>query len=372
MSTKSRRRRWPWILILFCLCGVGTLLFVRTRASAAVLDESRLITAERRDLDVEILEVGHVEPEHKVELKSKVRGLVREVLVAEGDRVKAGQTLLRLDPIDYAREVEKARADVARAKNAYELSELKASRAVFGVGQGIVSQADLEASVHEREEKRLDLAANRVELATAHDRVKATRIVSPIDGTVVQRGTEPGQAVTPGIESSYDAKPLLTVADLSRLLVKADLNQIDVAKAKLGQKVELSVDALPDRKYHATVTRIAPASVKRAGKDVDVFPVEALVNDADGRIKPGMTAEVRILVEKKHDVLSLPIEALKKEHDKTFVTRARAGKKGLERERVEVSVGVRNDREAEILTGVAPGDRILVEPPSAAANETKM
>jgi membrane fusion protein, macrolide-specific efflux system len=372
MSTKTRRRRWPWGVALVCVAGAALALVVRSRASAAPLDESKLVSVERRDLSVEILEVGRVEAEHRVELKSKVRGLVDKVYVTEGDRVKVGQPLLRLDPVDYARDVARARADVARAKNAYELSELRASRATFGAGQGIVSQADLEAAIHEREEKRLDLVANRVALAAARDRVRATRIVAPIDGTIVQRGTEPGQAVTPGVESSYDAKPLLTIADLSRLLVKVDLNQIDVAKTRVGQKVEIGVDALPDRRYHAEVTRIAPASEKRPGKDVEVFPVEARLLDADERIKPGMTAEVRILVQKKPRVVALPIETLKKEQGKTLVTRARIGAKGLERENVEVVVGARNDREAEIISGLQPGDRVLIDPPSAAANETKL
>jgi multidrug efflux pump subunit AcrA (membrane-fusion protein) len=100
--------------------------------------------------------------------------------------------------------------------------------------------------------------------------------------------------------------------------------------------------------------------------------VEALVENADGRIKPGMTAEVRIHVDEKRDVLALPIEAVRSENGKNLVTRAIPGKEGLARDVVEVTLGARNDRDVELASGVAPGDRILVEPASAEKNETKL
>src|SRR5438105_5418699 len=153
-----------------------------------------------------------------------------------------------------------------------------------------------------------------------------------MDGTVIQRGIQPGEVVTPGVQATFEGKPLLTVADLSVLIVKADLNQIDVAKVQLGQKVTLTLDALPGKTYEARITKVAPASTTPKGKDVDVFPVEATLTGADDQIKPGMTADVRVHIDTRHDVLSLPIEAVAKEAGKTFATRILdGGGKGKQR-----------------------------------------
>jgi RND family efflux transporter MFP subunit len=235
-----------------------------------------------------------------------------------------------------------------------------------------VPAVEFEALVHECEEKRLALAAARIELAGAGDRVRYTRVLAPFDGTVVARAIEPGEAVAPGVESSFDGKSLLTVADLSRLVVKVDLNQIDVARVRVGQKVTLGLDALPDAKYVARIVRVAPASVRRPGKEVDVFPVEARIENPDARIKPGMTSEVRIHVDEKKDVLSLPIEAVRSENGKHLVTRAGSGRDGLVREVVEVTLGARNDRDVELRSGIQAGDRVLCEPASAEKNEAKL
>jgi multidrug efflux pump subunit AcrA (membrane-fusion protein) len=179
--------------------------------------------------------------------------------------------------------------------------------------------------------------------------------------------------VTPGVQSTFDGKALLTVADLATLVVKVDLNQIDVAKVRLGQAATLKLDALPGKTYDAKVTKIAPASVRPQGREVDVFPVEAELAVVDGLIKPGMTADVRIRLEEKPGVLSLPIEAVVDEKGKSYVTRVIDGADGKQAtEKVEVALGARNDREVEVLSGLDEGSRVLINPASAAANETKM
>src|SRR5262249_44866244 len=148
---------------------------------------------------------------------------------------------------------------------------------------------------------------------------------------VIQRGIEPGEVVTPGVAATFEGKPLLVVADLSELKVKINLNQIDVAKVRLTQPVDVTVDALAGKKFVARVSKVAPAAVLEKGKDVETFPVEAtLMREAEGRpndsgsagdvaaIKPGMTADVKIKVDKKPNVLVLPIEAVVTEKAKQF------------------------------------------------------
>src|SRR5207249_2691389 len=141
--------------------------------------------------------------------------------------------------------------------------------------------------------------------------------------------------------------------------------QIDVAKVKMGQKVTLTLDALPGKSYEAQVTKIAPASTTPKGKDVDVFPVEATLAKADGLIKPGMTADVRIHIETKPGVLSLPIESVVKEAGKQYVTKVTPAANGKQKtDKTEVKVGARNDREIEVVSGIAEGDKVLIKPAS--------
>jgi len=220
--------------------------------------------------------------------------------------------------------------------------------------------------------KKAALQTATVAFNAASDQLRYTKILSPMEGTVTERGIQPGEVVTPGVQASFDGKSLMTVSDLSTLIVKADLNQIDVAKVKLGQTVAVTLDALPGKSYEATITKIAPASITPKDKQVDVFPVEATLTKADALIKPGMTADVRIHIEKKPNVLILPIEAVVKEKGKQMVTKVVAVEKGKKQEQVEVHVGARNDREVEVTDGIKEGDEIMIKPGSSAENEYKM
>jgi multidrug efflux pump subunit AcrA (membrane-fusion protein) len=150
------------------------------------------------------------------------------------------------------------------------------------------------------------------------------------------------------------------------LLVETDLNQIDVARVRVGQKTEVTLDSLPDKKFKATVTRVAAASATVNGRDA--FPVEAALDSAQdlSEIKPGMTADVRILIEKRPQVLVLPIEAVVREKGTNFVHaihRSPDGKSHTERR--EVKLGARNDREVEVQGGLAEGTQVMIKPPPA-------
>lgn len=373
MSYGGKRRRWPWILVLVILIAGGGVLFSKSRARAAPLDPALVLTAKRAPLVLEILETGKVFPREKVELKSKVAGQVTEVRVKEGEQVKKGAVLLVLDPSDYQREVARAEAEVAQAKNSIDLATLTLARTTRAVAANVASTSETEQHAHDLTAKNVALRIAEVSLGTAQDRVRYTRMLAPMNGTVIQRAIEPGEVVIPGIQSTFDGKPLLTIADLSTLLVRVNLNQIDVAKVSIGRKAILTLDALPGKTYEATITKVAPASVKTVGKDLETFPVEALLATTDGLIKPGMTADVRIILDTKPGVIALPLEAVTKEGAQSFVTRVTDGADGATKtDKVEVTVGARNDRDVEIVKGLNEGDRVLVKPAPATENETKL
>lgn len=369
----TRRRRWPWFVLALALGIAGLFVAQRSRAKPPSIDPAQVVTVTRKNLEVEILETGRVQPKEKADLKSKVAGQVREVLVQEGAEVKKGQILLVLDPTDYQRDLAKAEADVASASAALDFAKLARARSERGLNEGVASRMELDQTSHDERTKGVSLRAAEVVRSVAEDRLRYTKIVSPIDGVVIARGIEPGESVVPGVQSTFDGKALLTVADLSALLVKVNLNQIDVAKVAVGRKATLTFDALPGRSYAAVLTKVAPASIKLTGKDQEVFPVEARLDAPDGLVKPGMTADVRVHLDAKPDALVVPLEAVVKESGRSWVTELREPKPGRpEQVRVEVTLGLRSDREVEIVSGVAEGARILLRPGSAAENETKI
>ncbi|HEY3355038.1 MAG TPA: efflux RND transporter periplasmic adaptor subunit [Polyangia bacterium] len=377
MNAVRPRRRWPWILGGLVLVGVAFgALATRARGSkGSVVDPTLVVKLGRGDLEISVVEIGKIEPREKVAVKSKVAGQALKILVDEGHKVKKGQLLMQLDPLDYQRAATRAQQEVERAQAAVELAQITLDRRKRALADRGVTQADVEVAENDLKQKRIAVATAREVYATARDQLVYTRITAPLDGTITQRNIQPGETVVPGVAATFDDRSLLTVSDLSVLLAKAELNQIDVAKVQLGQAVTLTLDALPGKTFKAKVTKIAPASVLPKGKDVEVFPIEATLEpDGIEVIKPGMTADVKVHVETKKGVLRLPIEAVVKDKGKAYVLRVTddpAGGGKVRTTRVEVKVGARNDRDQEIVSGLAEGERVLIKPASADANEWK-
>ena len=370
-----KKRKWlTRLTLVIVLAGAVSAVAVTLRgADAKPVDEALITKVKRADLAVEVIDTGKIEPREKVDIKSKVAGVVQEVLVDEGQVVKQGQTLLRLDPVDYAREAARADAELAQAQQALTFAEQALARKKAALAERAIAVADVEAAQNEVDMRKASIRIAEVSVSAARDRLRSCEIKSPLDGTVIERGIEPGEVVSPGVQATFEGKPLLTVADLSTLLVRSELNQIDVARVVLEQQVKVTLDALPDRAWEATVTKIAPAAVKAQGRDAEVFPVEATLRAADPAIKSGMTADVRILVETRPQVLTLPIEAVLKEEGKSWARKvARAANGTTSSEKVELKVGKSNDREMEIQDGLKEGDEVAIDPASSKDNEAKL
>ena len=364
------KRRLTWLGIFVLLLGGGLLLARGSSGgTASATDKSLLATVKKSDLEVVVLETGRVEPLLQTQIKSKVGGQVTKVEVEEGAKVGKGQVLLRVDPTDYRRDVARVEAEIAQLRESAAFSQIKLDRSEKARAVAIAPAEELDAARHESALSRARLKAAEVARATARDRLRYTEIDAPFEGTVIQRNVQPGEVVVPGMTATVEGRPLLVLADMSVLLVKTDLNQIDVARVRKGQKAEVTLDALPDKKFTAVVTRVAAAAVTVNQRDS--FPVEAALdaNQDLSAIKPGMTADVRILIEKKPKVLVLPIEAVVTEKGKSVVHRMQLAKPGDGKvprtTEVEVTLGARNDREVEITKGVKEGEQVMIKPPKA-------
>jgi HlyD family secretion protein/macrolide-specific efflux system membrane fusion protein len=334
------------------------------------IDQTLVVTAKRAPLAVEVIDVGRVEAFEEVEILSKVAGRVAEVLVKDGDTVKKGDPLILLDTRDYGRIVARERALLATAQAKVAYAQRNVARKRDLAKEGLLSALDLDVAERELELMDLDVRTAKVILTQAEDALRDARIVAPSSGTAIRRKIEPGEMVVPGIQSTFEKRALLMIADLSRLVIKVELNQIDVSKVRPGQRVTATFDGLPDERFAAHVTEISPASTK--AKELDVFPIKAELDRPDPRIKPGMTADVRIHIEEKPNAVTVPIESVRREAGKAFVKRVVDQEKQRHTERVEVVLGTQNDRFAEVISGLREGEQVLLDPPAATKAEKAM
>ena len=244
-------RRLIWFVLVPTVAVAGVVAFRQSRGGAtAELDKSLSAVVKRADLDVVVLETGRVEPRLQTQVKSKVGGQVIDVSVEEGEKVKTGQVLLRIDPTDYRRDVARMEAEIAQAREAVGYAQLQLarsekaqarrhrSRGGGGPGPARGGHGARPAQVGARWRSR----PPGIGCATP-------TIEAPFDGTIIQRAIQPGEVVVPGVTATVEGKALLVLADISVLLVKIDLNQIDVARVQRGQKAEVTLDALPGKTF---------------------------------------------------------------------------------------------------------------------------
>jgi len=360
----KRPIRWKAIVFGLLLCSIvvsAVLVLLNKRADAS--SEGPTATVTRDTLNIRVEEVGIVEPFRKVELKSKIAGQVQKVLFDVGDRVKAGDVLIQLDPRDTTQELRRAaaehRVNVVMLDQATKLLGFKQEAHRLGV------LSDLELATVNGDVRRLE-AQNAVHSAVQsqlRDKIEATGLRSPIDGVVLARNVEPGEMVTPGVAAMVDGKPLMVVAQVDRLLVRTELNQLDVTRLSVGKPVEVRVDALPGQVFEGKVFRIAAMAQKserRPESRLQVFPVDVVVDATSGAsaLKPGMIADLQVAIESVKDVLTVPLEAIVYEEGDAHVRRIEGESEAL----VPVRLGKQNAQLAEVLDGVKEGDRLRIRP----------
>jgi HlyD family secretion protein len=324
-SKGKRVRRWIWIAVL-AVAVAGGLAAVRPKGKPA--DENgkvKTAKAEVGDVQVRVTEVGSVEPDVKVDVKSVLSGKVVELLVREGDRVKRGQVLARVEPdVNQARDLAQVKNSVSEAEIALNEAKATYERNRGLLAQGLLSaQAGLESETRFRQAKASrDSAMEKyriveesgvpIDVATAGT-MQRLNVTSPMDGVVIRRPVELGDTVMSGVSSFNAGTVLMTVADVETMIIKAGINEVDIGKVRLEQPVKVTLDAYPKVKFAGKILRIAPAA--RLEEKVKVFEVEIAIEHQGAELRTGMTANIDIVGEKRSKVLTVPVEALFKKDD---------------------------------------------------------
>ncbi len=396
---KKKKKRLIWIVSVIALLLVSVGGLIAAKSGGTKIDPSKLAKVEKGDLAKSVVATGKVTPIVQVEIKSKASGIVKKLFVEYGDKVKEGQPVAELDKVEIEAQVRSQKANVEAAeanftstKADFERAKVDAEgpdipmlkraydRAVVMAKDGVVSQSNLddaqknyELAVNKQNVARAQLGVLKAKIAQAQAQVQSshaqlkqleeqlsyTTIYSPMDGIVLSRDVEVGDAVSSILVLGSSATLVMTIGDTSEVYVKGKVDESDIGKVYLGQPARIKVESFKDKTFTGKVTKISPMGVEK--DNVTTFEVRVSINNPGGELKAAMTANAEIILEEHKNVLMIPEGAVIYDKDKKASVEqpdpnAKDGKK-----KVAVNLGISNGAKAEVLGGLKEGDQVVLQ-----------
>jgi len=356
----------------------------------------RLGKVQAEDLQVSVREVGVVDPLTKVDVKSTVSGRIVGLKVREGATVRAGEVLAEVEPdVNQAQTLSDVKGSVSQANVSFKNAERDFAQQAELFRLGLISDQvyraarttrDLAEESYKSAQTRYQIVEDRGIPISGNASTQLARVTAPLNGVVIKKGVELGDTITSGVSSFSAGTVVFTVADLASLIVRVNLNEVDIAKVRVGQPVRISLDAYPQRAFTGKVRFVAPAA--DLVEKIKVFKVEVALDELTESFRTGMSANVEILGEKRDKAVSVPLEALQRRNGQTVVYRLKPdlppkdlakAKEGLTGrgkfiwladhwqeyfDVVQVSAGIATLERVEILAGLKAGDQVSLEDPS--------
>jgi len=397
---KKKRRK----LIIWGGIGLGIVLLIAVGVVAATrggtkIDPSKLAKVEKGDLAKSVVATGKVTPITKVEVKSKASGIVKKLLVDYGDHVKQGQLLAQLDKVEIEAQVaqsraalEAAQANLASSQADYERAKVDAEgpdvpplKRAYDRAVGMAKDGVVSASALDDAEKNYTMAVNKQNVAKAQvtvlkakiaqaqanvaqdqanlkqleEQLSYTDIVSPIDGIVLSRDVQMGDAVSSILVLGSSATLVMTLGDTSEVYVKGKVDESDIGKVYLGQRARIKVESFKDKTFDGKVTKISPMGVEK--DNVTTFEVRVSIQNPGGELKAEMTANAEIILEEHKNVLQIPEGAILYDKDKKASVEVPDPKGKEGKNKVAVNIGISNGAKTEVLSGLKEGDQVVLQ-----------
>jgi HlyD family secretion protein len=363
------------------------------------VDPNKLAKATRGDVARSVVATGKIQPITKVEVKSKASGIVERLFVDINDRVHRGQQLAQLDQQEIEAQVEAARAQLASAQANVTTSEANIAQDKVNAAapdlpmykaaldrnqemnkEGIVSLQTLEnsnrdylAALTKRDAAQAQIAVDTAKLKQAQaqvmqsqaslqqleEQLSYTTIVAPMDGVVLSRDVEIGDAVSSILVLGSTATLVMTEGDTSEVYVQGKVDEADIAHVYLGQPARIKVESFRDRLFYGKVTKIAPMGVEK--DNVTTFEVRVSINNPGGELKANMTANAEILLDEHKNVLTVPENAVVYDNQKNASVQVpdKHQKDGFRK--VPVTAGLSNGSVTEIVSGLSQGDQVILQ-----------
>lgn len=384
------KKKWLWIglvaVIVIAMIGLNL-----ARQSQGKVTGVQVAKVRVEDITSRVRAPGKIEPRTQVKISADIPGKVVRLLVKEGDQVRRGELMLQLDDTQYRASHNQARAAVASALARQREADksLKATDSNFErqrqlFAQNLLSAAEWDNANTTFESARVasataaeEVARSRAVLLASSDNLSKTRFLAPFDGVVSALNVEQGEIVITGTMNNPGTQ-ILVVSDLSRMLVRADVDETDVVDMKLGQKVKITVDAFPDTSFAGTVTEIGNTAKRSSMSTVEGqtnFEVEVVFDQNVPEIRPGMTADVEIETATHGKALGVPIQAVVVRTDKELEKAAKGkGEKKARRrgaaQAAEEDTVVKADKEITGLFVIKDGVAKFVPVRTGIASET--
>ncbi len=327
---------------------------------------------------------GEVKPKKYVNMSSNIPGMIEKIYVKEGEKVIAGQILLRLDSAQYEASVARDKAYIASLEEELKNANLNLKKAESTYKRNLElhkeqlisdetlenTKTQYEIALSQKNSLLHRIAQAQASLKSTLDSLDKTTIRSPIDGIVTSLKVEEGEVAVVGTMNN-PGTVLLTIADLSVMEVEIDVDETDVINVKPKQKAEVRVDALPEKIIEGEVTEVGSSakqsstllSSSSSSKEAKDFKVVVTLKNPPSELKPGLSASAEIIVARKDKVLKVPISCLvvregenKKEEEGVFVVKdGKAHFKKIEK-------GIMGEMEVEVISGLEGNEEIIVGP----------
>ena len=379
---KKTRRRWIFAALAIVLVAVFGLMAMR---DGTEIDPSRLATIERGDVARSVVATGKIQPLTQVEIKSKASGIVEKLLVHYGDTVKEGQILAELDKELLHAGVREARANLLAAEAAYERNRveaegpdipfLKASmdRSKKLYAEGLIAPQILEDAemayqmgLNRRTAAQSNAAVTKAEveraraaLERAETDLRYATIRSPMDGLILSRDVEVGDAVSSILILGSQATLVMTMGDVSEVYVLGKVDEADIGQVYLGQQARIVVESFKDKKFVGEVTKISPFGVEV--DNVTTFEVRVSIKNPGGELKTNMTANAEIILEEKKDVLLVPESAVVYDRERNTSLEVPDPKAPHGKREVQVTLGISNGVKTELVEGLEEGGQVVLQ-----------
>ncbi|HKD44449.1 MAG TPA: efflux RND transporter periplasmic adaptor subunit [Candidatus Angelobacter sp.] len=395
----KKRKRLFYILGALLVTALIVVGLVAATRGGTKIDPSKLAKIEKGDLAKSVVATGKIQPVTNVEVKSKASGIVQSLLVDYGDTVKRGQILAQLDKEQILAQVNQQRASLEAAEAAARAAEADLERAkvdaegpdvpllkrAYERAQGMAKDGVVSASALEDAQKNYELAVNKQQLGKANvvstaaklkqaqaqvsqakaqleekeEEYRNSTIVAPLDGMVLSRDVEVGDAVSSILVMGSSATLVMTLGDIHEVYVKGKVDETDIGKVFIGQPARIKVESYKDRTFSGKVTKISPMGVEK--DNVTTFEVRVSIDNSKGELKSQMTANAEIILEEHKNVLMVPEGSLIYDKDRKASVEVPDpnGKDG--KKKVAVVVGISNGSKTELVSGLKEGQQVILQ-----------
>jgi HlyD family secretion protein len=396
---KNKRKLWLWASLIGLVVAVILGVAVAARGSSTKLEPSQLAKAENGDIAKSVVATGKVQPITKVEVKSKASGIVTRLDTDINAHVKQGQVLAQLDQIEILAQVGAQRAQLAAAESnaraaaaAIEYDKVNAEapdlpmykhtydRALEMSKIGVVPMQALDdaqqkylaaANTRDKAVAQITVDASKLHQAEAQvqqaqsslkqleEQLSYTTITSPMDGVILSRDVELGDAVSSILVMGSTATLVMTIGDVRQVYVQGKVDESDIGKVYLGQTARIKVESFKDKTFLGKVTRIAPLGVEK--DNVTTFEVRVSIDNPGGELKANMTANAEILLEEHKNVLTVPEQAVIYDKDRNASVEVPDPSQKKGRRKVDIKAGISNGTKTEVLAGLKSGDTVVLQ-----------